>query len=246
MRRTLCIILLCLGCLVASTIYAEEWIFEKEIPYPYLISIYVQKPIVSEDKKAIIFKFKAVFPSGEASYYDDIVDIEHGYYYSSYQKRSRPYKGAKKYTTYKKDLSLYRDEDILIIPDSEREDRVKAACKELGLPVFRDNKKYNWRWIYSTRHDNYFVCKNGCYFSKEKEAIWIFLKIGIPSKELEQLEPRTAFVDFHNHRIKVFGYGDWKTVTADTWEEAVYNAAEKIYKKILEEEKESTNSIQHK
>lgn len=249
MRRTLCIILLCLGCLVSSTIYAEEWILEKRMPCPFtnkMMSCYVQKPILTKDKKAIIFKYKHAFDDGEASYYNDIVDIKGQYYYSGYLRRCKPFTGAKNYITTKKELSRYSDEDVIIIPESERENRVKAAYKELGLPPFRKNTKYDWKWIYSSQRLNYFICANSYYKDFDKEIIYIFVKIGGPSKTVEGIKPSLKIVDLHNHRIKSGKYLPWKTVLKNTGEEAIYNVAKRIYQKALEAEKESTKGIQQK
>ena len=238
MRRTLCIILLCLGCIVSSTIYAEEWILEKHITYDgYLIkNVYTQKPILTANKKGLIFKHKTEFYDGSFFISYDFADIEHGVYYPGYYQENKE-NDVKKCWVNKQNFNDYRDESILMLPGSKIENKVMATCESLGLKNIHNVSAARWRWIYSSPYVDYYICENRCYFYAEKGIIVVFVKEVGRNKKIDQTMPSIQYVNLNSHHVEKHYkdiYGIWhkdiKRPKDEAKDEAVYRAAERVYK----------------
>lgn len=217
---------------------AEEWYLDKveDVPETRYSSAheeyhYRHEPVLSKNKRWLTLKHKTVYvektPLHEKSIniWHDKVDLKEKYaYYNTYHKY---YDGRKK-RWFDFGRKTYRDEDILILPDSKQEKQINEACEKLGLPPVLGVKEHVWEWIYANKWQNYYLCKDKGYKNLQENLICAFVKQASPSQTIKEVEPTVYIVDLTNHRIKRGKWGNWSTILPGSANEAIYKKCEKI------------------
>lgn len=192
---------------------------------------YRHEPVLSKNKRWLTLKHKTVYvektPLHEKSIiiWHDKVDLKEKYaYYNIYHKY---YDGRKKrWFDYGREMEMYRDEDVLILPGSKKEKQINEACEKLGLPPILYVKEHVWEWVYANKFQNYFLCKDVVYKNLQENLIWVFVKHVSPYETIKEVGTSVYLVDLTNHRIN--WAGKWSTILPGSANEAIYKKCEKM------------------
>lgn len=123
-----------------------------------------------------------------------------------------------------------------IVPDSPNEKAVNIYCKLLNLPPMFNNTKHEWKWVYSNKSTNYYICTDIHFYLPEIDSEIVFMKMTNSDNDLYPDYDALLF----SFKTQMFTRNYFYRPDKLVWDNIVPESVEDYYYQVAKEWRESS------